>query len=406
VNAVKFNEEFLFGASVSNYQHFGSLVCDFPLIDASKHSTYYETDFKILQDLGLNAFRTGVDWARIEPEEGKIDEGAIRFYHKYLSKLKETGVATIIDLYHIGNPKWIHAHGGWASEEIVGKFLQYVDLATREYDQYVDYYLVMNEPEPAAYVSGQFSSQFLPKDDPKKIIAASYKNMIEAIMKSYDIIHERNSEAKVGVQDNIEPSATVIEPEMEVTSEQKSEEGFGAFMEKLAHVADEKFDTQKGKFDYIGLNYYGMSISGDKFSKIMVYPEGLRDVCRTLWAKYRKPIIITENGLANRDYEKKTAFLVLHLKSLHDAITLDGAKVIGYCWWSFLPGWERFNVASNWYWRPSFELVDVDLVGNFERRPMQTAIDYGEIIKNHGFSIKLYERCLTKRYSISHEDWL
>lgn len=396
---VRFPEGFLFGASISNYQHFGGLICDLPLIDAAKHSIYYEVDFKILRELGLNAFRTGVDWARIEPEEGRIDEDAVRFYHKYLSKLKETGVTTIIDLYHIGNPRWIHEHGGWTSKEIVEKFLQYVDFATGEYDQYIDYYVVMNEPNVVAALSSQLYPQ-----DVKKEVATSFKNINEAIRRSYDIIHEKNSEAMVGVEDNGLPMAAVIEPGMEGVTEQKSEGEFPKFWEKLAEAVDKEFEAHIGKFDWFSVHYYGMVVSSARHFAFMVHPEGLREVCKRLSEKHGKPIIITENGLPNRDDEQKTAFLVLHLKSLHDAIALDGAKVIGYCWWSFLPGWER--LYGNWYWRPFFELVDVDLVGNYERRPTQTVLDYSEMIKNNGFSMKFYERYLAKRSSIRYEDWL
>ena len=393
---VRFPEGFLFGASISNYQHFGGLICDLPLIDAAKHSTHYEADFKILKDLGLNAFRTGVDWARIEPEEGKIDQNAVRFYHRYLSKLREMGVKTIIDLYHIGNPRWIHEHGGWTSKEIVEKFLQYIDFAAGEYDRYVDYYVVMNEPEVVA------AQHVL-----KKEVATSFKNINEAIRRSYDIIHEKNSEAMVGVEDNGLPMATVIEPGTEGMTEQKSEDEFLKFWERLEEAVDREFEANKGKFDWISVHYYGMVVNSPRYFTFMVYPEGLREVCKRLSEKHGKPIIITENGLANRDDDQKTVFLVLHLKSLHDAITLDGAKVIGYCWWSFLPGWERLpEVTGTYYWRPFFELVDVDLVGNYERRPTQTALEYSEIIKNQGFSQRLYERCMAKRSSIRYEDWL
>lgn len=211
---VKFPEGFLFGASISNCQHFEGLISDLPLIDAVKHLTHYEADFKIFKDLGLNAFRTGVDWARIEPEEGKIDQNAIRFYHEYLSKLKKTRVKTIIDLYHIGNPVWIHKHGGWKSKEMVEKFLQYVELATGEYDQYIDYYQLLNEPSMVALASSigisLLSWQGVQKEAFASVIA-SLDNMNEAVGKGYDIIHEKNSEAMVGVSNPLEPSAMVIE---------------------------------------------------------------------------------------------------------------------------------------------------------------------------------------------------
>jgi len=62
------------------------------------------------------------------------------------SKCKKTDVTTIVDIFHLGDPKWIHKFGGWASKETVEKFLEHIDFATEEYDRYIDYYQILNEP--------------------------------------------------------------------------------------------------------------------------------------------------------------------------------------------------------------------------------------------------------------------
>lgn len=41
----------------------------------------YEEDFKLAASLGSNAMRISLEWSRIEPQRGKIDESAIRHYH-------------------------------------------------------------------------------------------------------------------------------------------------------------------------------------------------------------------------------------------------------------------------------------------------------------------------------------
>jgi len=274
----------------------------------------------------LNAFRAGVDWARIEPEEGKIDQKAIKFYHDYLSKLKKTGVTTIIDLYHIGNPRWIYKYGGWASKEIVEKFLQYVELAISEYDQYINYYQVLNEPTVAASFSSQYKSEESLHTEEKESsrFISCLNNMNEANRRSYDLIHEKNDEAMVGVSNPIVPFATLSENKEESGEEQEN------FLEKVTEWTYKEIEAHKGKFDYIGINYYGMYVADShQFATMIVYPEGLREACKILTEKYNKPILITENGLPNRNDEEKTAFLVLHLKNLYDAITIDDSNVIG-----------------------------------------------------------------------------
>ena len=39
---------------------------------ACDHYNKYEEDIKLLVDAGLNAYRFSIEWARIEPEEGKL----------------------------------------------------------------------------------------------------------------------------------------------------------------------------------------------------------------------------------------------------------------------------------------------------------------------------------------------
>lgn len=41
------------------------------------HYNQYEKDFDIVAQLNLNAFRFGIEWSRIEPEEGTWDEAEI-----------------------------------------------------------------------------------------------------------------------------------------------------------------------------------------------------------------------------------------------------------------------------------------------------------------------------------------
>ena len=47
-----------------------------PSLDAVDHYNRYEEDIKLMADAGLNAYRFSIEWARIEPEQGKFDEAA------------------------------------------------------------------------------------------------------------------------------------------------------------------------------------------------------------------------------------------------------------------------------------------------------------------------------------------
>ena len=53
-----------------------------PSLDAVDHYNRYEEDIRLMAKAGLNAYRFSVEWARIEPEEGKFDEEQIEHYRK------------------------------------------------------------------------------------------------------------------------------------------------------------------------------------------------------------------------------------------------------------------------------------------------------------------------------------
>jgi beta-glucosidase len=84
-----FPKNFLWGACLSDYQHFGGSICDLPLRWTAKHSTLYQEDFELIPRLKLKAFRAGIEWARIEPKEGVIDREAVKFYHKNCTRVND-----------------------------------------------------------------------------------------------------------------------------------------------------------------------------------------------------------------------------------------------------------------------------------------------------------------------------
>jgi beta-glucosidase len=386
-----FPKNFLFGAGICDYQHFGGSTCDLPMIQAAKHFVHYQNDFRLLSELRLNAFRTSIEWARIEPEEGKINENSVKFYHKYFSRLKKTGVTTIVTLHHFTNPKWIHKYGGWLSQKTLKKFLKFVDFVSEEFDDSIDYYITINEPTIYTKLAYMARAGGLPPyHKNSKEAKQCLRNMNEVIQETYEIIHEKNKKAMVGVAQDCSVLPLTLQDRRGLLP---------WLLNKIPITVaiDNQTEKWKGKYDFCGINYYSRAFLG----KQQVYPEGLRKICRQLYRKFRKPILITENGLSNRDDTQKTAFLVQHLKSVVNAIEHDRTEIIGYCWWSFLHGYEW-----GFGYKPFFALVDVDIDGSYKRTPTKTALVYSKIIQNHGSLLDLYKKFGTLKAATKFEDWL
>src|SRR6185295_13512231 len=70
------------------------------------HFHRYKEDFDILKGLGLNSFRFGIEWSRVEPEEGVWDKAAFDHYHNYISELKKRGIEPVLNIWHWTHPVW------------------------------------------------------------------------------------------------------------------------------------------------------------------------------------------------------------------------------------------------------------------------------------------------------------
>ena len=71
--------------------------------DGVKHYELYKEDFKLLKKLNLNSFRFGVEWSRIEPEEGQWNEEALQHYRDYIEALLAQGTEPVLNLWHWEN---------------------------------------------------------------------------------------------------------------------------------------------------------------------------------------------------------------------------------------------------------------------------------------------------------------
>src|SRR3990167_3718557 len=98
-----FPDGFLWGAATASYQVEGGIEnCDWaeaaregrvpPAGKACDFYNRFEADFDIAQSLGHNCHRFSIEWARIEPEEGKFDEAEIEHYRKVLRALHTRGL--------------------------------------------------------------------------------------------------------------------------------------------------------------------------------------------------------------------------------------------------------------------------------------------------------------------------
>jgi beta-glucosidase/6-phospho-beta-glucosidase/beta-galactosidase len=70
-----------------------------------------------------------------------------------------------------------------------------------------------------------------------------------------------------------------------------------------------------------------------------IYPEGFYRTIRHVWERFGKPILITENGIADDTDTQRPRYIVEHIAQVHRAIQ-EGIPILGYYHWSFIDNFE------------------------------------------------------------------
>ena len=55
----------------------------------------------------MNAFRIGIEWARLEPKKDVWDDEALLHYKRMIQTMRDNGLTPIITLNHLTLPLWI-----------------------------------------------------------------------------------------------------------------------------------------------------------------------------------------------------------------------------------------------------------------------------------------------------------
>lgn len=367
--ALRFPPDFTFGTSTSSYQIETSFEHDWQGVKARdgyvfEHTTHHEQQFEEDAQLIASlapAYRMSLMWSKLQraPFEA-FHEEAVADYHRLLSALRERNVSIMMVLHHFTNPLWFTQRGGWEKEENIPLWIDFVERLVLEFGEYVSSWNTFNEPN--VYVSfGWGVGQFPPfKKNPITAIRV-VKNMGKAHDRAYDLLKEKYPSHPVGISHN----AAVF----------TSDSVLGWLPAKLSDLWFMEFVPKHfEKVDFFGMSYYA-KINHDPLPVTMVttpeklrssgkdhddmweyYPEGLRETILRYWNKYKKPIIITENGICTGDDRKREKAIVEYLTIVHELLQ-QGIPIQGYYYWST---WDNFEWALGPTYK--FGLYECDLV--------------------------------------------
>lgn len=404
--AMRFPDGFLWGASTASYQIEGGIFnTDWAKAGeqgrvpkagiACDHYNRYEEDFDIAQELGHNAHRFSLEWARIEPEEGKFDEREIEHYRKVIKALKVRNLQPYITLWHFTLPLWFSEKGGFEQKDSPEIFARYAEYVTEKLGDEIEGISTMNEPNvfgsngwlrgswppfkrftltDAVSITNSgrtYESQAQKGIAPLFLYLRVMKNLARAHNKAYDAIKAVKPSIDVSVVKHVIYFHANWNP----------------FNKLKAWVANYCWThifmgrTYK-KCDSIGLNYYFHKKFGDKevYKKTDmdwdIYPEGIKGSLELLW-KYKRPLFVSEAGLADEKDIYRKEYIERQVIAVWKAIQ-EGIDVRGHMYWSLLDNYE---------WALGFEkrfgLVAVDYQ-TLKRTVRPSAHEYKKIIENNG----------------------
>ena len=213
--------EFLWGVATSAYQTeggyngvgqpqtnwaFAERLNDVaPAGEAAKFWTRYAEDFERCVQLGLNAFRLGIEWSRVQPtlsdvpgEPPVFDYAALDRYAEMITECRQCGLEPIVTLHHFVHPAWLGADA-WLQPETADLFLQFVAESVRYVNarlvelhevEPIRYYLTINEPNMLVlntYVAHLFPTRAKAGLEP---LRAAFAQLFRAHVLAYNCIHD------------------------------------------------------------------------------------------------------------------------------------------------------------------------------------------------------------------------
>ncbi|MFY0600725.1 MAG: family 1 glycosylhydrolase [Cyclobacteriaceae bacterium] len=373
---------------------------------ACDHINRIESDVVLIVDLNCQTYRMGLEWSRIEPEEGEFSEEGIALYRKEIQLLIDKEVKPLVTLWHFSNPLWMEDDGGWVNPLSVSRFQNYVAYVIEQLGDLVTDWITINEPNVYLFF-GYFDGVWPPghQGDIKGFLKGA-RHLVIAHQRAYELIHsyytDANQSPKVGVAHHLRIFDPIDKRLLSKMAAKLQERVFqNVFLEAMTlgemmfPLTSGNFKMKEGLFaDFIGVNYYsrdmikgvwkpfelfGERCVSEEGSKNdlgwEIHPEGLGVICEAIYEKYKLPIYITENGTCDKHDAYRSKFIYDHLKALSKIIE-SGVDVQRYYHWSLLDNfeWAEGNSARFGLYHTNYKTQ--------ERTLRESGRYYAEICKN------------------------
>jgi beta-glucosidase len=340
---------------------------------ATEHYARFAEDISLVRKLNLNAFRFSIEWSRVQPEQGAWDAGAVKHYKEVLAELKKQGIEPMVTLFHFTLPVWFTEMGGFEKRANVKFFVEFAERILSELGGTIRYVITINEPE--IYASQSYLEAKWP---PQVQNRAQYRRVLANLAFAHNTIAKKLHAASRRYRVSVAKNSAYIYPGDDSALSVRA----AAVMQ---YQRDDMFLRKVIKqCDFLGVNYYfservyGYRVHNpdERLNDLGwdMQPQYLERALERLSEKYKKPIIVTENGLADASDEDRQWWLMQTILAMQRAMR-SGVELLGYFHWSLTDNFEW----DKGYW-PRFGLYAVDY-RTMERTPRPSAVWFAKVLK-------------------------
>ena len=343
-------------------------------VRACDHYNRFREDIDLMADMGIEIYRFGIEWSRIEPSEGAFDPDVIAHYREEIEYMISKGIRPMLTIHHFTNPLWFEDMGGFTNKRSVDLYMRFAERMVDAVGDLVEDYVTINEPN--VYVTNSlFYGSWPPEKKSFALVVKAFSNMTACHVKAYEMIHrKREAMGKTTTRVSFANHLRVFEPKNPKNLWHRFSAAVmdwvfqGAITKammtgKCTFPVLRREGVKPGKYyDYVGINYYSRStVSGiadgvreDAYVNDLgweIYHDGLIELSVKLGTKYAAPVFVTENGTCDNNDSFRPLFLYDQLKLISETDN----PIERYYHWSFMDNFEWREGES-----ARFGLVRVD----------------------------------------------
>jgi len=353
-------------------------------------------DIDLAVGMGLNAYRFSVEWARVEPVEGKFSEEALDHYEAIVDRCIEQGLAPVVTFNHFTSPHWFAMRGGWLDPEAPALFATYCDRVMERFGDRIAVAVTMNEPNLARLLTWLDLPDVVRDLERATLTAASeatgvprYRLSNVMLPEEMDALAEGMTAGHLAGRAAIKARRPSLPAGLSIAIIDDVALGDDTSVRdrKRAEVYDRWLELARGD-DFVGVQNYErvfydgsgqVPVPDDAPRNQMgsgIEPLSLAGAVRYAHAVAGVPVLVTEHGMATPDDTLRAAFLEPALEGLREVVG-QGVPVLGYLHWTLMDNFE-------WIFGYGFQygLHEVDRT-TFERTPKPSAGVYAALVAAH-----------------------